>query len=158
MKTTILYKMAAFINGKYKIGIADVQLPTFKQKTITKHFNGTQGEIKIPTGIKEALDVTINSSDIYLDVLKELGCCDCPTRVEFRTIFKDAIRCDKDNHVITFEGIWEEADLGALKEGEDEQRKYVLNVRKYIHKVNGEEIINYDALAPADEDRAALGL
>lgn len=158
MKTTILHNMAVFINGNYKIGAGDVSLPNFKQKTITKHFSGTQGEIKIPLGIKEAIDVTVNSSDIYLDVLKTMGCCDCPTRVEFRTIEKDVISCDRDNHIIAFEGIWEEADLGNLKVGDESQRKYILNVRRYQHTVNGELIIDYDALAPAEEDRAALGL
>lgn len=158
MKTTILHNMAVFFNGDYKIGAGDVTLPTYKQKTITKHFPGTKGEIKIPVGVIEAMDISVKSSDIYLDVLKEMGCCDCPQRVVFRTIEKDVINCDRDNHIITLEGIWEEANLGGLKTGEESERSYNLSLRKYKHQVNGETIIDYDALAPDEEDRAALGL
>ncbi len=156
--TKILHNMAVFMNGDYKIGTTNVTLPTFKQKTITKHLAGTQGAIEIPLGIKEVLEFTLNSADIYLDVVKAMGACDKPARAVIRPIEKDVMNCDRDNHVITLEGVWREANLGGLKVGDESSRSYILSARKYRHEVNGELIIDYDALAPAEEDRAALGL
>lgn len=158
IKSTILHNMAVFVGAQYKIGVADVVLPNWTQKVITKHFAGTAGEIEIPTGVRDVASVTINSADLEYGIIEQMGGCSDPIRVVIRSIEKDVLRCDRDNHLIVVQGIWTQADMGSLKVGEESTRSYKLSIRRYRHVVNGKEVINYNPTAPDPRDKEALGL
>jgi len=156
MRKTVLEEMAAWVDGEYRLGIADVGMPEFKQKTITVELPGGDFELALPR--RESMIFTLRSSDIEPDIISDLGLCGTQKTLSLYTIDRNIVSaCEKENNEINLTGAFLSWNPGDIKVGSDNKREYKYAAKTIQWKRNDTVILEHDVFSVSNDNRAALG-
>lgn len=157
---SLLQNMKLHENGTEFVGTVDVGLPSLKLKTETKQYAGMSAPAEVSNGtLAEPLKISITAAQLRAALLKGfVGQCQGLRTLNLRAIYKNPVDCAKGLHNIVAVGFFSQIDLGTVKMGDDTQNKYEFSCHKFRYEINGEVMLDINAMEIADAvDRNFLG-
>jgi len=143
----VLKNFAVFVDGTSYVGeVSEITLPKLTRTLEDFRSGGMRLPAKVDHGM-EALECEITSGGWIVEWLRQFG----NAKVDGVPLrFAGAVQSDSDGEYqaveVSLRGRWEELDTGAAKAGEGTEFKAKMAVNYYRLTVDGEEIIEIDAI------------
>ena len=139
-----------YVDGNSFLGRAEeIDLPKITQKMADHIALGMQGSIELPTGI-EKMEARIKWNAMYADALKKMANPYQAMRLMLRAsleVYSAQGRVEEQPVVVYMTATAKETPLGNFKQHENVELENMLNVTYVKLEINGEPIVEFDALA-----------
>lgn len=139
-----------YINGNSFMGKAEeIDVPDIVTKMIEHKALGLIGEIELPAGV-EKMEARIKWNGPYQDAMKLMGNPFATHQIQVRgnlETWGSTGRIEQVPYRVSMTGSFKQKPGGKFKQNENVDLESMLNITQYALEIDGERIVEFDALA-----------